>query len=318
MTDLVVRKIRWEFDDTVPFMWQPANPNFGIFCNVFTFIAVPFERYIIKALRQAQDRFDESPEVAAEADAFLRQEGQHAAAHRKHMTALVARYPGLERAYDDATLAFDRLVDEHPVEFHAAYIANLEATFTPLFKVVLDNRDSLFAGSDRRVASLMTWHFVEEIEHRSSGLILYRHLSPDPWYRVKRVRDTFRHIGDVAAGIARTIDDVVPFDDRGASAQDLMSIALLVDEFKYRGPGGARRLARRTGCPTMFNSVPTGDLAKMVWRLALSQGPNHDPGDQPLPDWAATWMAEYARGTDMTTFGVDSGSGQPPVGRESR
>jgi hypothetical protein len=164
----------------------------------------------------------------------------------------------------------------------------------------------------------MTWHFVEEIEHRSSGLILYRHLSPDPWYRVKRVRDTFRHIGDVAAAIARTIDDVVPFDDRGASAQDLMSIALLVDEFKYRGPGGARRLARRTGCPTMFNSVPTGDLAKMVWRLALSQGPNHDPGDQPLPDWAATWMAEYARGTDMTTFGVDSGSGQPPVGRESR
>lgn len=313
MTELVVRKIRWEFDDTVPFMWQPASPNFGIFCNVFTFIAVPFERYIIKALRQAQDRFDESPEVAAEADAFLRQEGQHAAAHRKHMTALVAQYPGLERAYDDATRAFDRLIDDHPVEFHAAYIANLEATFTPLFKVVLDNRDSLFAGSNQRVASLMTWHFVEEIEHRSSGLILYRHLSQVPWYRVKRIRDTFRHIGDVAADIARTIDAVVPFEERGASAQELMSIALLVDEFKYRGPGAGRRRARRTGCPTMFNSVPTGDLAKMVWRLALSQAPNHEPGEQPLPAWADTWMAEYARGTEMTTF-----AGQPPVGRSPR
>jgi predicted metal-dependent hydrolase len=306
MTDLVVRKIRWEFDDTVPFMWQPNNPNFGIFCNVFTFIAVPFERYLIKALRQAQDRFDEVPEIATEADAFLRQEGQHAAAHRKHMTALVARYPGLERAYEDATRAFDKLIDEQPVEFHAAYIANLEATFTPLFKVVLDNRDSLFAGSDQRVASLMTWHFVEEIEHRSSGLILYRHLSPDPWYRVKRVRDTFSHIGDVASEIARTIDEVVPFADRGASAQDLMSIALLVDEFKYRGPGGGRRRARRAGCPTLFNSVPTSDLAKMVWRLALSQAPNHDPGHQPLPDWADTWMAAYAGGTDMTTFAAGS------------
>ncbi|MCW2516726.1 MAG: hypothetical protein JWR11_5768 [Mycobacterium sp.] len=302
MTDLVIRKIRWEFDDTVPFMWQPANPNFGIFCNVFTFIAVPFERYIIKALRQAQSRFDESPDVAAEADAFLRQEGQHAAAHRKHMTALVAQYPGLERAYDDATSAFDQLVEQHPVEFHAAYIANLEATFTPLFKVILDNRDSLFAGADQRVAALMTWHFVEEIEHRSSGLILYRHLSPDPWYRVKRIRDTFDHIGSVAAQIARTIDEVVPFDDRGASAQDLMSIALLVDEFKYRGPGGRRRRNGRGGCPTMFQSVPTADLAKMVWRLALSQAPNHDPKQQPLPDWADTWMAEYERGTDMTTF----------------
>lgn len=267
---------------------------------------MPFEGYIIKALRRAQDSFDESPSGAAEADAFLRQEGQHAAAHRQHMTALVARYPGLERAYDDATRAFDRLIDEHPVEFHAAYIANLEATFTPLFKVVLDNGESLFAGSDQRAASLMTWRFVEEIEHRSSGLILYRHLNPDPWYRVKRVRDTFRHIGDVTAEIARTNGEVVPFADRGESAQELMSIVLLVDEFTYRGPGGARRRTRRGGCPTLFNSVPTGDVAKMVWRVVLSQAPNHDPGEQPLPDWANTWMAEYAHGTDMTTFAADS------------
>ena len=302
MTELVVRKIRWEFDDTVPFMWQPTNPNFGIFCNVFTFIAVPFEKYIIKAMRQAQDRFDASPDIAAEADAFLRQEGQHASAHRKHMTALVDQYPELERAYEEATRSFDQLIEAHPVEFHAAYIANLEATFTPLFKVILDNRDSLFRGSDQRVASLMTWHFVEEIEHRSSGLILYRQLCPDPWFRVKNIRATFDHIGKIAADIATIVDDVVPFEERGASAVDLMSIGLLVDEFKFRGPGGKRRRARRVGAPTLFNAVPTGDLAKMAWRLALSQTPNHDPKEQPLPDWADTWMAEYARGADMTAF----------------
>jgi predicted metal-dependent hydrolase len=309
MTDLLVRKIRWDFPSPVPFLWQPANPNFGIFCNVFTFIAVPFERYIIKALRQAQPKFDASPDIAAEADAFLRQEGQHASAHRKHMNALIEQYPGLGQAYDDATRAFDQLIDDHPVEFQAAYIANLEATFTPLFKVILDNRDSLFAGSDERVAALMMWHFVEEIEHRSSGLILYRHLNPDPWYRVKRVRDTFNHIGEVAARIAATIDEVVPFEQRGASAREMMSIALLVDEFKYRGPGGARRRARRGGAPTLFNAVSTGELARMVWRLTLSQTPNHDPADQPLPDWAATWMAEYERGTDMTAF-----AGALPIG----
>ena len=82
MTKLVVRKIPWEFDETVPFMWQPANPNFGLFCNAFTFIAVPFERYIVSAVRKAADRLNEDPEIAAEADAFLRQEAQHAAAHQ--------------------------------------------------------------------------------------------------------------------------------------------------------------------------------------------------------------------------------------------
>ena len=40
----------------------------------------------------------------------------------------------------------------------------------------------------------------------------------------------------------------------------------------------------------------------MVWRLWLSQTPYHDPADQPLPDWADTWMREYDRGTDMTAF----------------
>ena len=313
MTELVVRKIAWEFDRSVPFLWQPANPNFGIFCNAFTFIAVPFEKYIISSLRQAQDRLSEDPEVAVEAEAFLRQEAQHAAAHRKHMLALIERYPALEQCYQDTVRSYDDLITNRPVEFHAAYIANLEATFTPLFKVILDNRDALFGGSDQRVASLMMWHFVEEIEHRSSGLLLYRHLSPDPWYRVKHFRRTFRHVSEVAANIAAAFDRHIPFEERGASATELMSPALLVDEFRFRGPGGARRRARRPGAPTLFNAVPTSHLAKMAWRLALSQMPHHNPADQPLPEWADTWMHEYAQGTDMTAF-----FGTPPATGNAR
>ena len=171
MTDLVIRKIGWEFDASVPFLWQPTNPNFSNFCNAFTFIAVPFEKYIISAVRKAQAEFDKDPVIAAEAQAFLRQEAQHAAAHRKHMLALVERYPALEKCYEDAVNAYDELIEQHPAEFHWAYIANLEATFTPLFKLVLDNRDALFGNGDQRVASLMMWHFVEEIEHRSSGTL---------------------------------------------------------------------------------------------------------------------------------------------------
>ena len=31
---------------------------FGLFCNAFTLIAVPFERYIVNAVRKAQDKLD--------------------------------------------------------------------------------------------------------------------------------------------------------------------------------------------------------------------------------------------------------------------
>ncbi|MGA7050619.1 MAG: metal-dependent hydrolase [Mycobacterium sp.] len=296
MTDLVVRKMSFQFDASVPFMWQPANPQFTIFCNAFTFIAVSFERYIIAALRQAQDRLANDPVVAEEADAFLRQEAQHAAAHRKHMIALIEQYPGLEQCYDQTVASFDDLIATHPVEFHAAYIANLEATFTPMFKVILDHRESLFGGADSRVASLMMWHFVEEIEHRSSGLLLYRHLMPDPWYRVKRIRQTFRHVGVVANMVARAFDEHVPFEDRGESAVQVMSSALRY-EIEYRVRGG-----RTKGLGPVFRAVPAADLLRMLWGLALSQTPHHDPADQPLPAWAATWMREYECGTDMTMF----------------
>jgi predicted metal-dependent hydrolase len=303
VTSLVVRKIPWEFDASVPFLWQPANPNFGMFCNAFTFIAVPFERYIVNVVRQAQDTLNQDADVAAEAELFLRQEALHAAAHRKHMVALVQRYPELEQCYQDTCRAYDELLDQESIEFHAAYIANLEATFTPLFKVILDNRDSLFGGGDRRVGSLMMWHFVEEIEHRSSGLTLCQHINPNPWYRSKHIRGTFSHVGKLSEAIARTFDEVVPFEDRGVSAAQLLSHSLLIGELKYRGPGGRRRRrARRTGPPTLFHAVPTRQLLTMIWRLALSQMPHHDPADQPLPDWADTWMREYERGTDMRMF----------------
>ena len=89
------------------------------------------------------------------------------------------------------------------------------------------------------------------------------------------------HVGQLSESIAKTFDRVIPFEDRGASAEALMS-NLLFDEFKHRAPGGRRR-ARRSGTPTLFHAVPTSQLVKMVWCLALSQTPNHDPADQRVP-----------------------------------
>jgi predicted metal-dependent hydrolase len=281
MTNLVIRRMAFQFDAPVPFMWQRANPEFAIYCNAFTFIAVPFEKYLIAALRKAQDRLDEDAVVAEEAEAFLRQEAQHAAAHRKHMLALIEQYPGLEQCYEQTMASFNDLIDAHPVEFHAAYVANLEATFTPMFKVILDHRDSLFAGGDNRVASLMMWHFVEEIEHRSSGLMLYRHLMPDPWYRVKRVRQTFRHVGTIAATVAKAFDEHIPFEDRGASAEQVMSSALR-REFSYRGAeticrttAGIPRGAHRSAPQDVVGAGALTDASPRTGRLAAARLGRH-------------------------------------------
>jgi hypothetical protein len=44
MTKFMGDTIPWDFDASVPFMWQPANPGLGLYCNTLTSIAAPFER----------------------------------------------------------------------------------------------------------------------------------------------------------------------------------------------------------------------------------------------------------------------------------
>ena len=54
----------FQFGDDTPFQWNPANPLFGFAGNILSFIAPPFERYMVTAVRQAMLRIDD-PAVAA-------------------------------------------------------------------------------------------------------------------------------------------------------------------------------------------------------------------------------------------------------------
>ena len=301
MSDLVVRKLPWTFDTSVPFQWQPANPVVGIFGNVFTFFAVPFEQYIINALRDAKQLITD-PAVAEETEAFVRQEGQHSWAHRKHLNTLTKQYPGLKETQREVSDLFDGLLATRSTQFHVSYVANIEATFTPLFKVFLDHRDSIFGGGDPRIASLILWHFVEEIEHRSSGLVICQHLTPTRWTRTKYARATAKHVLAVVEAIARGFDRHVPEAERGMSAHTAMMSYRALGEQKARLRPRFLGPARNTWPPRAFHAVPSRKLVAMVGRLIASQAPYHNPADQPLPEWAAVWMAEYERGVDMTTF----------------
>jgi predicted metal-dependent hydrolase len=297
MTQLQIRRPAFRIDETVPFQWQPANPTFGIFGNAFTFIAISFERYIVTTMRQAIPLITD-PTVAEEANAFLRQEAQHARAHRHHAKALITRYPGLADTLDQCSARFDQLLDLEPLEFHLAYIADLEATFTPLFKMVLDNRGPLFEGGDDRVGTMLLWHFVEEIEHRSSALIVQRHLNTDKWYRLKVARRVFEHVSSTFELILKGFADNVPLAD---SQIPIMSVnSLGADEVVTRLPVLRRR--RRGLPPTMLQHVPTTSLVTMIWHLVLCQTPNHDPADEQLPAWADQWHAAYDTNDDVTTY----------------
>ncbi len=295
MTSLTIRSPRFRIDQSVPFQWQPSNPSFGLFGNTFTFLAIAFERYIVSATRQALPLLTDVS-VAEEADVFVRQEAQHARAHRAHAKAMIDRYPGLEETYAAANAAYDELLEREGVEFHLAYIANLEATFTPLFKMIFDNRQGLFEGSDERVGTMLLWHFVEEIEHRGSALLIHHHVTPDPWYRIRKAPKVFDHVASIYKLVLAGFEEHVPFEDRHISTKAIGPSGLYLSELRNR-----LSLGRPNGA-SMLSHVRGRDLRTMLWRETMAQTPHHDPAGEPLPTWVTDWHSAYDSGADITTY----------------
>lgn len=300
MTDLTIRRIPFRFDETTPLQWNPSNPRFGLMTDGISILAIAFEKFIVTVLREVIPTITD-PTVAEEADAFLRQEAGHAKAHRLHLKALIAQHPGLKTTMDEAIAKFDRLAETGTIAFNLAYIADLEATFTPIFKLMLDNDETMFGTGDDRVASLFLWHFVEEVEHRSSGLLIYDAVVGRPWYRLRAIPGIVNHMADVFTGIMAGIDAHVPEADRLASAMETASPGMWGDELRNRLPI-LRNRATADPFPTAFAPVGTGEIFRMIWGLVRSQMPGHSPAKAPTPAFADHWFEAYDAGRDVTVW----------------
>lgn len=295
MTALEVRRPKFDFTGDVPWEWNPTNPQFSFFMNATSIIAICFEQMIVAAVQEAMPLITD-PGAAAEATAFLRQEAQHSSTHRKHVAALIRRYPGLAQTLDAATASFEDVTRTTPLKFRLAYIADLEATFTPSFTMMLDNEATLFRPGDDRVASLLMWHFVEEVEHRSSALVVYDAAIGDSWYRMRALPAVVRHLLGVMRIIADGVNEHVPASDRKVDARTLLPTFGMLHTVK-------QRLARRqSSTPNAFATVPRRERLAAAGRVLLSQTPFHDPANERLPAFADQWFARWKAGSDVTRW----------------
>lgn len=267
MSTLEVRKIPFAFDGAA-FIWNPENPAFSLLMNQITFYVIGFEKYMCKAMRAAESVITD-PEVLEEARQFRAQEAVHSLAHREHAKILIEQFPGLQTALDKAIKSYDDLYDEQPLEYHLAYAGGLEATFTPFFKMILDHRDILYSGGDARVASLFLWHFCEEIEHRSSALIVYNHVVGKSWYRIRNIPSFYRH----SSGIFK----------------------MLAEEFRRNVPG----IPEEYYALNPFAGIPRIAKLKSLIGVVDSQMPWHNPDHQTLPDYYQEWLSHWNAGEDV-------------------
>lgn len=268
MSDLEVRKIPFNFDGA-EFIWNPEHPAFSILMNQISFFAVGFEKYLCKAMRDAEAHITD-PAVLHEAQLFREQEAVHSLAHRKHVKVLIEQYPGLQSTLDKTIKSYDDLYEAHPLAFHLAYGGGLEAIFTPFFKMILDYREPLFAGGDARLSSLFMWHFCEEIEHRSAAVMVYNHVVGKYWYRFKNTRKFQAHSKAL--------------------------FEMLSTEFKQHVTG----IPEAYYAKNPFEGIPRRAMWKSTLGILDSQMPWHNPEKQPLPAYYQEWLDHWQAGDDVT------------------
>ncbi|WP_405181827.1 metal-dependent hydrolase [Nocardia sp. NBC_01377] len=299
MTDLEVRRPKFDFTEDVPWEWNPGNPSFSFSMNATSFIAICFEQMIVAAVQEAKPLLGD-PDVAAEALAFLRQEAQHSSSHRKHVGALCKRYPGLAQTLDKAIASYDSLAANTSLKYRLAYIANLEATFTPSMKLMLDNEDTLFRPGDDRVASLFLWHFVEEVEHRSSAMVIYNEAYGDTWFRMKSIPSVVKHLIEVMGIIADGVNEHVPESDRKIDARTRLAVGEAEPSLWDRLPFGTKKPS--SIAPPGFATVSWREKFVAAARVLMSQTPFHNPAHAVLPKFADCWFERWDKGEDVTRW----------------
>ena len=300
MTELIVRKLRFAFaDHHVPFLWNESNPAFSSMANAVSFLAIAFEKMIGQMIPEAMPLIAD-PVIAGEADAFVRQEGQHSMGHRQHAKGLIKSYPGLKETLDEVIACFDDLTANKPLKYRLAYTADLEATFTPVFKLMLDHDDTLFAPGDDRVASLFLWHFVEEVEHRSSALIIYDAVVNDPWYRMRMAPSIFRHVWSVLRIACEGFNKHVPLEDRKVDALSMFGMQARKKSLLQRLPFVD---APNDGpIENAFRHLPAREVMVAMSGAVRSQIPGHNPAHEKLPALADEWFARYEAGYEVTQW----------------
>lgn len=300
MTDLHVRKMNFAFEDyDVPFLWNEENPAFSSMANAVSFLAIGFEKMIVKLILATKPLLKD-PAVAEEADAFMRQEGQHSSAHRQHVKGLIRRYSGLQETLDDVVREFDKITAETSLNYRLAYTADLEATFTSVFKLMLDNDHALFRPGDDRVASLFIWHFVEEVEHRSSALAIFESVVGSDLYRMRMAPSIFRHVMKVIRLASLGFNKHVPLEDRKVDALAMFASYRNMQYLRKRLP---LLEARDNGpMPRAFDVLPLGEQLTALRGVIRSQLPKHNPAHENLPALADVWFKRFEAGYDVTRW----------------
>ena len=259
---LEVRRVPFSYEARTPKekagQWNAASPEFSHIVNSGS-LAMPYlEPYLIKTMRQARDKITD-PQLQKELDFYVAQEATHFRQHKKFNDTLSdAGYAAVREIEARVDRDYKKLGEKKSLRFNLAYAEGFESMALAIGHMLIDDREHLFGDSDPAIASLILWHFVEEIEHKNVTFDVFKHLHGSYFWRMVGLVYATGHI----------------FWRMGQGYRDLLREDGLWGNLKSRW-----RMARLLG-RIMKNILPKWFR---IWR------PSYHPSQVPDPEWGLAW-----------------------------
>jgi len=178
-----IRKIPFEFDTSIPPIWNPARPEWSHMVNGASLTMPYLEPFLIKNLREAIELIDDN-DLKEDARGFIGQEAQHYTNHRRYNETLKHNgYPELADVEASMEAGFADLA-KRSLAWRLAYTAGFETMTMGITEWLINQRGELFRNADPVVTSLVLWHMVEETEHKSVAYDVYQAVSGNYFLRI--------------------------------------------------------------------------------------------------------------------------------------
>ncbi len=173
MSAIPIRKMDFEFPDELPLVFIEGEPEES-FLHVGMSLLLPYlEPYLIRTMRAARPRLH-APELVADLDSFVGQEGQH---YRQHMLFNERwrrpGYEGLAELERELDADYRRFSEQESLAFNLAYAEGFEALTTAM-ALAFAQREK--RGWHPAALDLFEWHLCEELEHRAVAFDVYEHV----------------------------------------------------------------------------------------------------------------------------------------------
>lgn len=181
--EIPVRRMNFEFHDDMDLVFIENDPALSYYF-VGAWMMLPYlEPYLIRTMQDAMERVEDS-ELREEMKRFCAQEGQHFRQHAKANEVVRRIHPSGPRLAElekEVEALFQRWSNEKPLRFNLAYAEGFESMTCAGARTQIEI--DMFSWMKEPIRSLMYWHIVEEVEHRTVCFDAYEKVGAGYLYR---------------------------------------------------------------------------------------------------------------------------------------